>query len=55
MRKLLTIIAIFVFSLSAFGKNVPLYSTSINVQGIGVIKLPQEFKVYEKANENSPG
>lgn len=55
MRKiLLTLTIIFIFCLNAIGKNVPLYTTSINVDGIGVIKLPQEFKVFESEDEKSP-
>lgn len=54
MKKLLlTLIMIFVFCISAFGKNAPLYKTSISNFGIGVIKLPQEFKVYEAKDEKS--
>ena len=54
MKKFLLIfIMFFLVCCSAFGKNVPLYSTSININGIGVIKLPQKFTVYEEANKKS--
>lgn len=54
MKKfLITIITIFILALSSYAKNVPLYKNSINIEGIGVIKLPQKFTIYESANENS--
>ena len=54
MKKiLLTIIMFFIVCCGAFGKNAPLYTNSINVEGIGIIKMPQEFKVYEDKNEKS--
>ena len=52
-RVFLIIIMFFVCSLNVFGKNVPLYTTSINKTGIGIIKLPQEFKVYESTDKKS--
>ena len=55
MKKFLKI-AFIIFSVciftcfEAYGKTVPLYKNSINTEGIGIIKLPQRFNIYE-----SPG
>lgn len=55
MKKIfITIFSVFIFCLGALGKNAPLYTTSINVEGIGIINLPQEFRIYKSDNEKSP-
>lgn len=43
-----------IFSLSySNAKTIPLYKNSINIEGIGIIKLPQTFTIYEEPNTNS--
>ena len=56
MKRLFTVIFIFIslfFGLYANAKTAPLYKDSINVEGIGIIRLPQEFTVYEKPSKKS--
>ena len=50
---LLTIFLIFFTALSVNAKNIPLYKNSINQVGVGIIKLPQEFSIYEKPDLKS--
>ena len=52
-RFLLAIFLIFFTSLSVNAKNIPLYKNSITQVGVGVIKLPQEFTIYEKPDFKS--
>ena len=55
MKKIfITVIIVLMTCINAFAKNAPMYKNSINVAGIGVIKLPQEFTIYESDNERSP-
>ncbi len=58
MKKLLLIVsmifAIFISGVQvAQAKKTPVYKNSIQVEGIGIIKLPQEFSVYESPDFNS--
>ena len=53
MKKFLATIVILILflfsdSLIARAKTTPLYKNSIAVEGIGIIKLPEKFSVYEK-------
>ena len=54
MKKIfISIFLFFSLTMSVFAKNVPLYTNSINQVGIGLIKLPQEFYIYEKPDLKS--
>lgn len=58
MKKFLSIFFITVFvlisgTIFANAKTTPLYKNSIVVEGIGIIKLPEKFNVYEKPDFNS--
>ena len=52
-----TVILLFLFlflaCLDVSAKTTPLYKNSIAVEGIGIIKLPEKFSVYEKPNFKS--
>ena len=54
MKKFLILILLLLsLSLSACAKNIPLYTNSVNLEGVGIIKLPQEFYIYEKPDFKS--
>ena len=55
MKKLFcTLFILLIMNGTVLAKNIPLYTTSINVEGMGIISLPQEFTVYEQADRKSP-
>ena len=54
MKKFLSVIFLsFFITASSIAKNMPLYTTSINNYGVGVINMPQEFNIYEQPNFKS--